>query len=148
MNAFITAACCCIVWVYPTMANGQECIAPHNMMALCQGLGQAAATVASGREQGVPDEENEGVQVLARLSRHSGNDFLGHISQFLGHADKLPATWQGMLYTHACWHSYQDNSAQVSLMASLLPYRCDLEQPVMACIDKTFLTLPGPAEAI
>ncbi len=129
-------------------ASAQSRLAPQNMMALCQGLGQATATVAQGREQGVPDNKNEGVQVLKRISQHSGNDFGSDIGQFLNQTQDLPYLWQGMLYTHACWHSYQDNPAQVSLMSSLLPFRCDMDNPAMDCIDETFLTLPGEAAQI
>lgn len=137
-----------ILLVYCHYSNAQARIDPRNISALCMGLGQAAASVAMGREQGIPDDENEGVQVLERISRHSGNDFVAEIGQFLKQSAAIPPLWRGMLYTHACWHSYLDNNAQVSLMVSLLPYRCDLNQPAMDCIDKTFHTLPNEATII
>ncbi|GGF80509.1 hypothetical protein [Alteromonas lipolytica] len=129
-------------------ATAQSRIPSHDLMALCQGLGQAVTSVSQGREQRIDDEQNEGIQVLKRLSAHSGTDFITPITTFLQRADSLPFLVQGMLYTHACWHSYQDNPAKVSLMASLLPYRCDLSSPTMACIDRAFLTLPQQAEPI
>ena len=148
MSTYFKLGMSLFLLVFYPAASAQSRLAPNNMTALCQGLGQATATVALGREQGVPDEENEGVQVLKRISQHSGNDFVSHIGKFLSQSEELPSMWQGMLYTHACWHSYQDNPAQVSLMASLLPFRCDLKSPAMDCIDKTFLTLPGDAARI
>lgn len=148
MRHYLTLGLSMFLLTFNHTASAQSRLAPQNMMALCQGLGQATATVAQGREQGVPDDKNEGVQVLKRISQHRGNDFVSHIGQFLNQTQDLPYLWQGMLYTHACWHSYQDNPAQVSLMSSLLPFRCDMDNPAMDCIDETFLTLPGEAAQI
>ena len=148
MRHYLSLGVSIFLLTFSQAASAQSRLAPQNMMALCQGLGQATATVAQGREQGVPDDKNKGVQVLKRISEHSGNDLVSHIGQFLNQSKELPYLWQGMLYTHACWHSYQDNPAQVSLMSSLLPFRCDIDSPAMACIDETFLTLPGQAEQI
>ena len=148
MRHYLTLGVSLLLLTFNHAVSAQSRLAPQNMLALCQGLGQATATVAQGREQGVPDDENEGVKVLKRISQHSGNDFVSHIGQFLNQTQDLPYLWQGMLYTHACWHSYQDNPAQVSLMSSLLPFRCDMDNPAMDCIDETFLTLPGEAAQI
>lgn len=130
---------------FTSLANAQSALQHNNMLFVCKGLGQAVATITLGREQGVPDDENEGIEVLRKLKAHSGNDFENQVETFMLHADSLPALWQGMLYTHACINSYQDDNAQISVMAAQLPYRCDMEAPSMGCIDKTFLSLPGPA---
>ncbi len=111
-------------------------------VAMCQGMGDAVRLVQAGREAGVDDSENEGIAVISRISQHARHDLQPAINTFISNTDALPANWTGTLYTHACIMNYDGNDATVSLMATFIKLRCDVDTPDIHCAQEVYQNLP------
>ncbi len=111
-------------------------------IAVCQGMGDAVRLIQSEREAGVDDADNKGLAVISRISEHARRDLQPTIDTFISHTHSLTAEWTGILYTHACIMSYDNNDATVSLMATFIPLRCDIASPDIHCAQEVYQNLP------
>ena len=65
MRHYLTLGVSLLLLTFNHAVSAQSRLAPQNMLALCQGLGQATATVAQGREQPAADAVAEPVALAA-----------------------------------------------------------------------------------
>ncbi|RDV27476.1 hypothetical protein DXV75_05460 [Alteromonas aestuariivivens] len=121
-------------------------LAQHNgdwdTLVLCEGMGDAVGLVREGRESGIDDNENQGVDMINRISAHAQTDLMPAINGFIDSSRQLPAVWAAPLFTHACLFNYLYDFATVERISRLIAYRCKLKEPDMKCIQEVFISLP------
>lgn len=134
--------CLLLCSVVSGIANAQV-LPPQEVLAACHYMGQAVGQIKAGRDAGVPDSRNEAVHAIKEISAHVKMDILAQVSPFLDKTENLSAEWVSMLYTHSCAYQYDQELAQVALIAMLIPRQCDAQMPDVRCLQQVYLTLPS-----